>query len=540
MRPASGDTGRRAFWVTWAALWLLMAVWAVANPLMASPDEPAHVVRAASLVRGQLLPPDGAWGSDVRVPAFYDKVNAYPTCYMFLPDEPGDCEVPAPADPERTVDSATMAGKYNPLYYAVVGLPTLLPPGDGVLYLMRLVSAGLCAFLLALGFRAVAQTPAPAWTVLGVGGALTPMVVFLCSSVNPAGVEIAAAFALWAQMLTLLRHPDPAVTGSRMGWIAVSATVLLNARGLSLLFGAVIVAVAVLSAPLTHVMEVFRTRTTWPWFAVIGVTGIAAAAWVLGAGSLGVGGVAHPDLTFLGVARTTLLSTPDYVTNMVGQFGWMDTNLDPTIHMTFAAAAGLALLLAVALGTWRDRVLLAVVATASVGLPVLIHASQAQTLGIIWQGRYILPVAVGLPVLAGYAVGSCLGARRSYAGDQAPHAEDRLAAAEPLGRALVPTVAGVLALVQLLAWGVNLHRYVNGHDGSWFGLEADAWLPPVPLAVLGVLAVVATAAFAAALVVVARTPTAPPTTSDLASAPEQAPEPEPDPTSEPEPAPEAS
>ncbi len=488
---------RRVLWASFGVLWFLASVWAVANPLMASPDEPAHVVRAASLLRGQVLPPDGDWGSDVRVPSFYDRVNAYPTCYMFRPEESGVCEIAADRPATQVVDSATMAGKYNPVYYAVVGLPTLLPPGDGVLYLMRIVSAGLCAFLVAVGLRAVAQTPAPGWAVLGVAGAVTPMVVFLSSTVNPAAVEIAAAFALWCQMLTLLRHPDAARTAGRMGWIAVSATVLLNARGLSLLYGAVIVAVAVLAAPLARTREVLVDRRAWPSFAVIVAAGLAAAAWVLGAGSLAVGGTEHPELTFLSAARTTLLSTPEYVTNMVGQFGWMDTNLDPTVHMAFAAAAGAAVLLAAAVGSRRERWLLAGLAASVVVLPVLIHASQARSLGIIWQGRYILPVAVGVPLFAGYVLVTRLG------GSAATAATGATAAAATLRRPMVVLVAGLVGLVQLAAFGQNLHRYVNGTDGSWVSLEPGAWLPPLPVVLVGFLAVVACAAYAALLVGIA-------------------------------------
>ena len=482
---------RRVFWWSWSALWLLAAIWAVANPLMASPDEPAHVVRAASLVRGQLLEPDGDWGSQVEVPYFYHLVNAYPTCYMFDPTETGVCDVAVGRPVTETTESGTTAGRYNPLYYAVVGIPTLLPPGDGVLYLMRLLSAALCTFLVALGLRSVAQTAAPAWVVLGIAGALAPMAVFLFSTVNPAAVETAAAIALWCQLLTLLRHPDPERTAQRMAGIAVSATVLVNARGLSLLYAAVIVATVLLVSPWSAARAVLRTRRTWPSFAVIAVAGAAAATWVLVSNSLGSGGaVLHPDLTFLTAAKTTLLSTPAYVSNMVGQFGWTDTDLDPAVLMAFAAAGGLALILALAVGTGRERLVFGGLAVATVALPVLIQASQAQYLGIIWQGRYVLPIAVGLPLLAGYVLAA------------QPARLDRLDG--PDGRrivvAMVTVVAPVVAGVQLAAFAQNLHRYVNGVDGGWFSLEPDAWLPPLPIAVVVVLGLVASAAYGALLV----------------------------------------
>jgi hypothetical protein len=486
------STDRRVFWWSWGVLWLLATVWAFANPLMASPDEPAHVVRAASLVRGQVLPPDGDWGSDVEVPYYYQIVNAYPTCYMFEPTETGVCEIAAVEPLTEPTETGTMAGKYNPLYYAVVGLPTLLPPGDAVLYLMRVLSAGLCTFLVALGLQAVAQTPAPRWVLLGLAGAITPMAIFLFSTVNPAAIEIAAAIALWCQLLTLLRHPDPARIPGRLAWIAVSAVVLLNARGLSLLYGAVIVATAVLAAPFARTREVFADRRTWPSFAVIGVGGVAAAGWLLASNSLGSGGeVAHPELTFVSTARTTLASTVVYLTNMVGQFGWMDTNLEPAVLMAFAAAGGLALLLAAAAGHRRERMLMAGLAVAVVLLPVLIHASQAKYLGIIWQGRYILPVAVGLPILAGYVLVA------------------RLEDVDRIGVALATVVAVVVAAVQGAAFAQNLHRYVNGVDGSWFVPEPDAWFPPLPLALVIAGGFVATAAYGALLIGLARTPAAP-------------------------------
>lgn len=481
---------RRVFWSSWVAFFLLAAAWSIGNPLMASPDEPAHTVKAASVVRGQLVPPDGEGGSAVRVPYFYNLVTAYPICYMFQPQDTGVCDPAATRPLGETVDAVTPAGRYNPLYYVGVGLPTFFPPGNAVLYAMRLVSAALCTFFLALGMRSLAQTPNARWAVPGAAAALGPMVVFLASTVNPAGIEIAAAFALWCQLLTLLRHPDPGRTVSRMGWIALSTVVLVNARGLSLLYCAVIVAIALLVSRWSTFLDVVRTRGTWPAFGVAVAGCVAAAGWVLGTNSLGSGGtLAHPDLTFVVAAKTTVLSTAAYVQNMIGQFGWMDTNLPTLVLLAFAGAAGAVVVLALAFGTWRERAALVLVTGLTFVLPVLIHASQAKYLGIIWQGRYILPVAIGIPLLAGYVLAERVGAL--------PPA-NRTALARP-GAAMATVVAGALGAVQLVAFAVNLHRYVNGTDGGWFSLAPDAWLPPLPLAAVVALAVLGAAAFAVAL-----------------------------------------
>lgn len=481
---------RRVLLGAWAVFMLLATAWALANPLMASPDEPAHTVKAASVVRGQLLGPDVQGGSQVDVPYFYQLVTAYPTCYMFDPTETGVCEPEATQPLDSDAISVTPAGRYNPLYYAIVGLPTLAPPGDPVLYTMRLVSAALCSFLLALGVRALAQLPRPAWGALGGAAALTPMTVFLSSTVNPAAIEIAAAFALWCQLLVLLRHPDPARTASRMAWVAVSATFLVNARGLSLLYCAVIVGVVLLISPWRTFLDVLRTRSTWPSFAVVVVACLAAAGWVVGTNSLGSGGeVTNPGLDFLSAAKISVLAWNDYALNMVGQFGWMDTHLEPWVHMAFTAGAAVVVLLALAAGTWRERAALALVGVLTVALPVVIHASQAAYLGIIWQGRYILPVALGLPLVSAVVL-----ARRLPT------------LPRDLTVGLATVVAALLAVVQGLAFGENLHRYVNGEDAGWVSLQPDAWLPPVPLALVVLLGLGGAAAFGALWVLLARAP----------------------------------
>jgi hypothetical protein len=485
----------KIFWGWWAALLLLSWVWAVANPLMASPDEPAHTVKAASVVRGELLGEDTAAGTAVDLPYFFAMVTAYPTCYMFVPDEPANCEVPATDELDAPADVVTPAGRYNPLYYSVVGLPSLLPEGDGALYAMRLLSAVLTTFFVALGLRALAQTGPAAWAVPALAGALTPMVVFLTSTVNPAAIEITAAFALWCQLLALLRHPDPALVRSRMWWVALSATFFVNARGLSLLYCALLVAAVLLVSPWRSFLDVVRTRAAWPPLAVVVLACVAAAAWVVGTNSLGSGSaVNHPDLTFRPAARLTVLAWDGFVLNMVGQFGWMDTPLEGWVLMAFAAGAGFAVLAALAVGRWRDRAGIAAVAAATFLVPVVVHASQAHFLGFIWQGRYILPVAVGVPVLAAFVLHA--GTRDVPAG-WAP-------AVRRVGVQVAVVVGSLLAFVQLAAFLANLHRNVNGVDGGWFTLAPDAWLPPLPVPVVLVLALVAAAGFGAVVVWSAR------------------------------------
>ena len=74
--------------------------WAVATPVFAAPDEPAHVIRAASVGRGELLghppppaprvPPFGDALVEVTAPGIY-RNSARVTCFVFRPNHPADC-----------------------------------------------------------------------------------------------------------------------------------------------------------------------------------------------------------------------------------------------------------------------------------------------------------------------------------------------------------------------------------------------------------------------------------------------------------------
>lgn len=479
-------SSRQVFWRAFALLGALTLLWSLASPLAAGPDENAHVVKAAAVVRGDLRgtsSPDNIGSGTVTVPALYAALMAYPQCFAFQPSVSAECAGPLPGG--DAADDPTEAGTWvirnNPAYYAVVGLPTLLPPGVYVVYLMRLISGLLCSALLAWAFSTLHALPRRAPLVMGVVAAVTPMVIFLNSVVNSSGLEISASLALWVGLFALLRHPDPDLLPRRAAGIAVVTIVLANARGLSLLYIAVIVLVAVASAPLAHFVTAVTDRRTWPWLAAI-VAGIAASlAWTLSASTLAAGGAEHPDLTFLSVAKRTLVETNDYLLTAIGRFGWLDTSLPMMVMMAFVAAVGLVVLLGLALSGRRDAVLLLAVVGIAIAVPVVIHAWQARSVGYIWTARYSMPLYVGVTVTAGFVAHRRFGELPRW-----------------LDQRLVAVVATTVGLVQLAAYLVNLRRYVSGESGTWLILLGGDWSPPVlpGLLLLGVLATTIASALA--------------------------------------------
>jgi len=121
-------------------------------------------------------------------------------------------------------------------------------------------------------------------------------------------------------------------------------------------------------------------------------------------------------------------------------------------------------------------------------LPIVANLSAARTVGVNWVGRYSLPLAVGVPVLAGMIA-------------QRQRVPRRVAA----GIAVVAVL--VLVGIQAIALATLLQRYVVGNQAAfWSFLGAtNGWQPPI--GVRGAVALGAAAlAVAAALLMVALWP----------------------------------
>ncbi len=215
---------RSRFVVTTLLLFAVLATWALANPRYASPDEPSHVRKAAALVRGEFfgdrIQHGQPWQRMVDIPIAYGTGTGAPDIPGH-PEQGGRAFVPCFAfNAARTADCQhfesksgnsrfyTTASMYPPVYYSIVGLPTLVVNDANGVYVMRLVSALVVALLIASAFELLGALPyAPvARSVLLIG--LTPMVVFTASSVNPIALEIAAALLLWTSGLVLTRPAD--------------------------------------------------------------------------------------------------------------------------------------------------------------------------------------------------------------------------------------------------------------------------------------------------------------------------------------------
>jgi hypothetical protein len=481
--------GLKFFMPVFALLSVLITLWILATPLMAYPDEPAHTIKAAAVARGQFFPSPGesyGHGVHVQVPSYIANVESQ-MCFAFLREKTAGCAPDIPLDDNYQTIGVTSAGLYNPLYYWLVGLPSLVLSGAPALFGMRIVSGLLSAAFYAAGFTALSRLRHPKWPLIAASIATTPMVLFLASGINPNSLEVAASMAAFCGLVSVLensRSLDRAHPGILT--VGVAAATLANTRNVSLLWLLCGAIVACLFFRRADIAAIFRNRL------VLAVTAMATVGIVLGvawnflmlkapasageapAGISNVAGEVRPYNAFL----TMIDRSFDFVNQYIGVAGWLDTPLPQAVFMIWnMMLLGLVLLVFLVRpyrlqgAFWVSLAFVAVV-------PAVVQAALINTSGFIWQGRYSLPLFAIAVISAGLAM------RFRPFGQRAQD------------RTMTRIVLLAACLAHVYAFLYVLRRYVVGlqESANWQTMvTVPGWQPPFSWELL-------TVAFAIALI----------------------------------------
>jgi len=468
------------FLAPFAVFSVLGVLWALASPIFSVPDENAHATKAIAQVRGQII---GYTLPDVRhivvdLPSGYE-YSPEMLCFVPRSAVPASC-APELGDPAGQDWFNTWVGAYNPVYYYLVGWPSLLFDGNASITAMRIASVLLGAGLLAWAFQAAALGRRSRWMPLGVAFVAAPMNVYLIGAVNPNGAELAAAVAVWVGALRLLEsfgEPFERPLLSRTWlWagVTVASLVLVNARALGPLWLVIIVAACFLAGGWRPVKALFTTGASYLWLALIAVGGLFSVGWTLTGGSLsGQAEASDAPLvggTFLQGFLAMIRGTNDYLQQAFGFFGWLDTPLPVWAYWFLIAALAVTVVLAATATSRRSVLVLSAVVVASILVPAAVQGSSVGQTGIIWQGRYALFLYLGVTIVAGWLLSRDAG----RIGFLAP----RVAW---IGAALI----GVYGII---AFALVMVRYVIGGEASLGEMiSAPAWQPPLgwPALVVG-------------------------------------------------------
>lgn len=474
-----GALGRSWFVPSFLVLFVLSLSWVFASPIGAVPDEPAHSIKAAAVARGQLL--GTQTGTDgpllaVEVPRYVRQVDAM-SCFARELDKTPNCAEPIDGNPDDIVTAVTTAGLYNPVYYAIVGWPSLATSGVKAIYVMRICSALLSCLFLAAAFGAVSLLARRKWALVTLSVAITPMVLFLNGAVNPNSLEYATTAAIAANLLLLLERSSDRLPLVPIVVTTAAAALLANTKALSLLWLLVVVGAVMITATPRQLQRLATNRAVLAGAAFIAVSCVLAIMWILRHDSLSSRPFEGAGLSPADGAEIMLDKTFTHMIGWIGQFGWLELNA-PVAVVSF----WMGIIFAVSMGVLfftrgRARTAALLLALALVGLPVILQAQIINEQGIIWQGRYILAVFVPFMLLAGVAL-------------------DR-SASGPIprtGRRALTIVLGMVFVAQVTTFVWVLRRYTTGLalDVRWIEMVVDPqWQPPLgTLAVLAVFTVV--------------------------------------------------
>lgn len=451
-------TSRTVLSLIWVfvAVGLSIGAWAVSTPLGGGPDEGGQVSQAVAVVRGEL---DGrqvpvkvgpitiGHVGTVDIPKWVADSGGLAVCFAWHPSVPASCARSVGHD-TTTVRATTPFANFPPLYYLIVGVPSLLATGTGALHGMRIAAALLDSSLIALGLFLLARYHTRRLSLVGAMVALSPMVLYIGAVINSSGMETAAAFAAWCGGLCVVERT--VIPRALALLTSVSFGVLILSRPTSPVNAAVILVVIATLAGWTRSRALlFEKSLRSLWITVIGAMVVAALALAVGGLPPLLGFPQKPPLSILGSVWLTLRLTGDRLGQCIGSFGWLDTPAPRLVDIIWIVM--LAGLCAYGLAVSRRcRRALPLLVLAMLGVAVIFESPRINAVGLYWQGRYWLPLAVGLPMLA------------SSVEPRMVHRRSGPAVPSSLKLVGVVGVLLLLGVAQIGTFLASLHRYETG------------------------------------------------------------------------------
>jgi hypothetical protein len=447
------------------AMLVVVVTWAVGIPRYASPDEPAHVFKAYATAHGELL--------GVPAPGFPDNLREFDgpdslgapnlQCYNGQPNVTAAC---ATEVSPRLISSAS---RYPPWYYGMVGLPVAASGESTSVFTYRLVSAIVCVAALTLAMLLAKRSLRPDVAGLQLA-ALTPMAVFLMASVNPNAAEIAGFVAIWACMT---RVATDAELPMRLLMLAsfLSAVVVLM-RPISIVWMAGLVVVVLIGASRQRRRDLFAWR---PLAWAVGPTAVAlVVSWVWAVYSSFE--VKDDRLTnSLSLSAALHLSVDNwgrYFRQTIGVLGWLDTTLPFFVYVAWIVALVVVVIIHLRGANSRGIVALVALVAAWLALPLIINGFTNSRAGLTYQGRYSLPIFVGLVFLPMWSDRPTL---------RLPRLSQRW---------LVDIVLALVVVAEVGAFWQMLRRFSVGADGKIILTGRLPWQPSVdPMVLIAINAI---------------------------------------------------
>ena len=470
-----------------AAGWALLALaWSIGNPPFAAPDEWAQYLRTLGLSEGHLLGKPARYEpaglSRVQIRWLDYAARSVPVPRGLAPDASG-CNATRPNESAACLDAAAAppagprvddVGNYEPLPYAAPAAFVRL--GGSWQSADRWARIGSLLLPLAcLVWAAVLAAEGGVAALAGLALGVTPMTLFVSSTVQPSGLEIAAGVLLIVALVRLR-------TGSSTSaWAAVGAgsALLALSRSPGPVWVVLLLLLALLLIGPRRALAAFREGGIAAWLAALAALAAIALnrVWESMWGAPVTIGLSPFPHSLVESAQ----QLPRVLREEVGVFDYLEWALPGPFYWGWFAAVAVLAAAAGLVGTARERLAVLASVVLAAAAPVGLYALVTRHTGFGIQGRHVLAIGAAVPIVAGAVV--------------ARH-DSRLPRAALLAvGALVP----LAALGQLFAWLDNAHRHAVGVGGRRLFPLSPQWSPPlgwwpwVALAALGGIVMATTA-----------------------------------------------
>ena len=440
---------------------LLCGCWIFTTPPFSAPDEWSHYLRALGVGEGRLV---GARVESFRDAALAPRQEAWVAqtvrwtevrpgmspegygCNALQPAQSAACLYRVPPPPRDVMRMRTVNGTYQPAGYLLpaVALFGATGPVSGI---FRARVANALASLALIVLSSAALWP----NLLGFVIAVTPMCLFLASTLNPSGLEITGAIAFVSGLVGLARRdvrPWP--------WAAavLGGAALCLSRSLGPAFLAILAAVWVAWLGPGRAWESVRRspRAALPGSAVLALAVVANRAWEAAYGPH----LPARDESLAVALRESVRRVPGWIREQIGIFQYLDAPMPRFAYVLWGALVLVLVVGAGWVGTRRDRLALAASVAAAIAVPLALHALAMRPIGWVVQGRHVLPLTVAVPILSAEIVAARTRTVAAWAGS---------------------AVAALAGLVHFLALYSNGRRSAVGARGSWLFPLAPEWSP---------------------------------------------------------------
>ncbi|MCX6395842.1 MAG: hypothetical protein NTV23_05105 [Propionibacteriales bacterium] len=408
MRPRGSLPPRwRSTLLAGAGFFVLQLGWILCIAPHFGIDEFDHAYRASSVAAGNWEPGDQTIPTELGrgdlIPVRADVAEAARAACTARPyTGVYNCR-PMTELPGGEILIASAASRYNPTFYAAVGIPARPFSGTANLYAMRVAAALIGCLLFAMAVRLTIAGARTVWPLVALLVAALPTTVYSSAIASPNGVEMLAGLGTWVALGAVVQPRGDQRRRTAYWMLATFAAVLVSTHTLGLLWlGLILGATAVLHGPVRTVRALLPTTRLEA--ACTGLVTAASAfeiAWVL------LSGVNNPTLD-----RSNFSGNPwEYVAQgaflwplqAIGAFPMRNEAAPPAAYALVVVVLVALVVTAVRRCGLRSRPALGlgVIALVSFAVPTYLTVHTFHQLGSAWQGRYGMPFTVGLIVVAG-------------------------------------------------------------------------------------------------------------------------------------------